>query len=476
MAQVYKAYHAKLDRYVAIKVLRADLAEEDEFLARFKREARAVSALRHPGIVQVFDFDVEDDLHYMVMELLEGSTLRARLNEYRVHNQRMPLPEILSILTDVLNSLAYAHREGLIHRDIKPANILLTRRGQAVLTDFGIAQIVGSTQYTVTGALLGTLHYMAPEQGLKNDCDQRSDLYSLGIVLYEMLTGAPPFDGETPLAILLNHLNQPLPALRQSDPSIPAELETITRKALEKDPQKRYQNAEEMLAAIAALAETALPETRRSLPASAGGMAANRVLSGAARQQPISRELLEADTASDGSRPAKRPPLTGVYRTIQRVAPRSVSPISAVFINLLLLTGINLSAALLNATFKINVFDYGWAFEVFLVASLLAFIGWGTQTPWMLIPAIIVFGNAILLAYTTLSGRWTLWLQVFWMLEPLIIGLAIYLPTKLNERPGDEIPIWGRFGGFALGWLSLALAALICGLSVWLALNAQVTP
>ncbi|HEX7541843.1 MAG TPA: serine/threonine-protein kinase, partial [Anaerolineales bacterium] len=166
MAQVYKAYHPQLDRYVAIKVLRSDLVEEVEFLARFRREARAVAALRHPHIVQIYDFDAQDDLYYMVMELLEGDTLKAYLNALRVRSERLPLGETVRIFTDVLDGLSYAHGEGIIHRDLKPANIMLTRRGQAVLTDFGIAQIVGGTQYTISGALMGTLSYMAPEQGL----------------------------------------------------------------------------------------------------------------------------------------------------------------------------------------------------------------------------------------------------------------------------------------------------------------------
>src|SRR5512136_26496 len=143
MAQVFKAYHPQLDRYVAVKVLRSDLVEEAEFLARFQREARAVAALRHPNIVQIFDFDVQNDLYYMVMELLEGDTLKAYMNSLRVHGERLPLGETVRIFTDVLAGLAYAHGEGIIHRDLKPANIMLTRRGEAVFTDFGIAQIVG---------------------------------------------------------------------------------------------------------------------------------------------------------------------------------------------------------------------------------------------------------------------------------------------------------------------------------------------
>jgi serine/threonine protein kinase len=167
MARVYRAYHPQLDRYVAIKVLRSDLVEEQEFLARFKREAQAVAALRHPNIVQMFDFDAQSGVYYMVMELLAGDSLRTRLNDYRARGEQMPRGEVVRVLLDVLDGLTYAHSEGMIHRDVKPANILLTKRGQAVLTDFGIAQIIGGTRYTVSGALMGTLNYMSPEQGLE---------------------------------------------------------------------------------------------------------------------------------------------------------------------------------------------------------------------------------------------------------------------------------------------------------------------
>lgn len=463
MAQVYRGYHPQLDRYVAIKVLRSDLVEQDEFLARFRREAHSVSGLRHPNIVQVFDFDVQDEQHYMVMELLEGDTLRSRLNEHRIRGERMPLPEILRILMEVLNGLGYAHKEGIIHRDIKPANIMLTKRGQAVLTDFGIAQIVGSTQYTVSGALMGTLNYMAPEQGFKGTCDERSDIYSMGIVFYEMLTGYTPFDADTPLAILMKHLNDPLPLPSQVDPTLPRELEHIVLKALAKDPQDRYQSADEMVAAIAQTLDKKLADAPRPVVAPPGGIQPQVVFSGTSRQQLNNQRFADEDTNMDI--PFKKELEGQMTSIVKRFTPRAISPTTAVFGGLIMFTVVNLFAAMISTFSGINVFEFGWAFEIFLVAGLLAFIGWGTQTPWMLIPSIIVFGNAALLAYSSITGRWDDWFFL-WMFEPLIIGFAIYLPTKLSERPLAESKSWGRIGGFALGTLAILLACMTCSLSL----------
>src|SRR5512138_3706320 len=297
MAQVYKAYHPQLDRYVAVKILRSDLVESKEFLKRFRHEAHAVSGLRHANVVQVFDFDMQDDYYYMVMELLEGDTLRTLLNNYRVRNQRMPLAEVVRILKDVLSGLAYAHGEGIIHRDLKPANIMLTKKGQAVITDFGIAQIVGNTQHTVSGALMGTLNYMAPEQGLKGICDRRTDIYSLGIVLYEMLTGYTPFDADTPLAILMKHLNDPLPLPTQVDPALPRSLEAIVLKALAKDPDDRYQSADEMSKALVSL-EGGMPKGERPIASPPGGFPQQAVFSGTARKQITDHRFADADTDS----------------------------------------------------------------------------------------------------------------------------------------------------------------------------------
>lgn len=302
MARVYRAYHPQLDRYVAIKVLRSDLVEEEEFLARFRREAQAVASLRHPNVVQVFDFDVRGNNYFMVMELLEGDTLRTRLNDFRAREERMPWGETARIILDVLEGLAYAHSEGMIHRDIKPANILLSKRGQAVLTDFGIAQIVGGTRYTVSGALMGTLAYMAPEQGLEGQCDARSDIYSLGIVFYEMLTGEPPFDAETPLAILMKHVNDRLIPPRKTDPGIPKPFERIVLKALSKRPNDRYQSAGEMTEALTLAVKKSKIElpARVSLPLSFTTAEAPSesvaVLSGTAREKVQDVDFASEDT------------------------------------------------------------------------------------------------------------------------------------------------------------------------------------
>jgi hypothetical protein len=395
----------------------------------------------------------------------------------------MPLPEILHILKDVLGGLEYAHNEGVIHRDIKPANIMLTKRGQAVLTDFGIAQIIGATQYTVSGALMGTLNYMAPEQGLKGYCDRRSDIYSLGIVFYEMLTGYTPFDADTPLAILLKHLNDPLPLPSQMDPSLPAALEHIVLKALAKDPAARFQSAKEMIAAIEKALENEIPEGVRRVVPPPGGISPNAVFSGKARQQVLGQRFAEEDTDFDvklppsegrADQPPRNPvlsaveglPLIGTGTLLPRIERfvRPISPAAAVFTSLLIITAINLFAAIVSTVTGHSVFRYGWAFEIFLVAGLLAFIGWGTQTPWLLTPGIIVLSNAALLAYAAITGRWGDWVFL-WMFEPLVVGLAIYLPKKLTERSLSESQAWGRVGGMALAALAILTACITCWFS-----------
>jgi serine/threonine protein kinase len=461
MAQVYKAYHPQLDRYVAIKILRSDLVEDAEFLARFRREARAVAALRHPHIVQIYDFDVQDDLYYMVMELLEGDTLKAYINTTRVRGEHLPLGEIVRIFLDVLDGLSYAHREGIIHRDLKPANIMLSRQGQAVLTDFGIAQIVGGTQYTVAGALMGTLNYMAPEQGLEGHCDARSDIYSLGIAYFEALTGTVPFDADTPLAILMKHIHDPLPLPRRYDPNIPEQFERLALKALAKRADDRYQSADSMIEALKGVAQEAgipipekinLPQMIGDLSTRSAGVA---VFSGAARQQIRDASFASGDTDITTGRtpsPAREigRELIGKSRTIFSPPPGLTdvprqNVRKAVLLSVAWIVISNLLMLWVSGIFSWKIFGHIWPLELISVGVLLAALMSSLPSAWLLIPGGIVLGNGILFSYYALSGMWQHW-TFLWPLEPLLIAISIIAPFVLNHRGKAGLWLTRRIG------------------------------
>lgn len=247
MAEVYKAYQPSLDRLVALKLLHPFLADDPEFKERFEREARNVARLKHANIVQVYDFEYDNDSesYYMVMELIDGKTLKEILEASG--NQPMALEDALKIMATALEALVYAHGRNMIHRDLKPANLMIENDGRVVMTDFGIAKIVTGNQFTASGGMAGTPAYMAPEQGLGEPGDERGDIYSMGVMLYQLVTGRLPYDAETPLAVILKHLNDPIPSARGVNPNIPEAVEKIIRKALAKDPGERYQRAEDML-------------------------------------------------------------------------------------------------------------------------------------------------------------------------------------------------------------------------------------
>ena len=247
MATVYKAYQPSMDRHVAIKVLPSQLAESKEFVKRFQQEARIIARLEHPHILPVFDYGESDGVAYFVMRYLEAGTLKDRM----VARRPLPVNEIDRIFTQLTDALSYAHGHGVVHRDLKPANALVDSQGNLFLTDFGIAKLLesASPRLTQTDAIMGTPAYISPEQAQARTVDQRSDIYSLGIILYEMVTGQVPFEAETPLAIILKHVSDPLPPPSLIKKDISPSLEQVILKALAKDPEDRFETAAEFLAA-----------------------------------------------------------------------------------------------------------------------------------------------------------------------------------------------------------------------------------
>src|SRR5512143_3426456 len=247
MASVYKAYQPSMDRNVAIKVLPRQLAESKEFAARFQQEARIIAKLEHPHILPVFDYGESDGVAYLVMRYLDAGTLKDRMEAGRP----LPLAEIDRIFTQLSDALSYAHSHGVIHRDLKPSNALIDSQGNIFLTDFGIAKLLesASPRLTQTDAIMGTPAYISPEQAQGNPVDQRSDIYSLGIILYEMVTGRVPFVADTPLAVLFKHISDPLPPPSTVKSDIAEPIEQVILKALAKDPQDRFATASDFVAA-----------------------------------------------------------------------------------------------------------------------------------------------------------------------------------------------------------------------------------
>ena len=247
MSEVYKGEHVELGRMVAVKVLHPFLADEEGFVVRFKREARIVATLRHPNIVQVYDFDYNDELgiYYMVMEYIDGPTLKARLND-----GALSVTKTARIGIAISEALDYAHERGMVHRDVKPANILFIPDDEPVLTDFGIAKMLSLSELTASGAMVGTPAYMAPEVGIGKVGTASSDIYSMGVVLYQMATGRLPFESDSPMGIVMQHINDPPPPLTKFDSSISPAFEAVVLRALEKQPEMRFERATDMADAL----------------------------------------------------------------------------------------------------------------------------------------------------------------------------------------------------------------------------------
>ncbi len=271
MARVYKATDPT-GWEVALKVLHPHLTDDEGFVARFRREAEAAAQLDHPHIVRVLDHGSEAGFHFLAMELVDGPSLRTWLRE---RSRPLAVEEAVSLVGRLADALAYAHGRGVVHRDLKPSNLLLRggRPGDPVLTDFGIARMVDATVATASGVLLGTPAYMAPEQGQGQPGDARSDVYALGVILYELLTGAPPFEADSPYALILRHIHTPPPSPRTLRPDLPPALEAVILRSLEKDPAARYPDAASFAAALrTSLSQPAANRSRGVTVALAAGL------------------------------------------------------------------------------------------------------------------------------------------------------------------------------------------------------------
>jgi serine/threonine-protein kinase len=255
MATVFKAYHAALDRYVAIKVLHPAFKEDPSFLARFHREARIVAKLDHPNITPIYDFAEYQGTPYLVIRYIEGQTLKVLLRD-----GLLPLDGVLAIMRPITDALAYAHAQGVLHRDIKPSNIMIANDRHIYLSDFGLARMAQTGESTLSqDMLIGTPQYISPEQAKGTPVDPRSDIYSLGVVLFEMLTGRVPFSADTPYAVIHDHIYAPLPLPTSINPNLSLDLERVLLKALAKEPDARFDSATDLMAALARAAGDAAP-------------------------------------------------------------------------------------------------------------------------------------------------------------------------------------------------------------------------
>jgi beta-lactam-binding protein with PASTA domain/tRNA A-37 threonylcarbamoyl transferase component Bud32 len=314
MAQVYRARDRLLDRPVALKVLFPELSVDRAFVERFRREAQAAANLSHPNIVPVFDWGEDGGTYYIVMEYIDGQPLSQALKA----GGPMPAGRVAQIGARVADALAYAHRHGVVHRDVKPGNVLLTNDEQVKVTDFGIARAVNTEEsLTQTGAVMGTATYFSPEQAEGVGVDARSDIYSLGVVLYEMVAGRPPFTGDSPVAVASKHVREQPPPLSDLNPTVPPALEAIVAKAMAKSADLRYQSAADMRTDLQRFVDgrpvaAADPAVTSMLAAAAIADAKDTARTGVLGASPATQTL----AGVDGRRPGEREPESNVWRWV----------------------------------------------------------------------------------------------------------------------------------------------------------------
>jgi serine/threonine protein kinase len=302
MATVYKAYHASLDRYVALKVLHPAFHQDETFTTRFQREARVVARLEHPNIVPVYDYSEYENRPYLVMKYIEGDTLKARLNQ-----GALTADEIEDVINSVGSALAFAHRQGILHRDIKPSNVMIGSDGVLYLADFGLARIAEAGESTLSSdSIMGTPQYISPEQAMgKKDLDGGTDIYSFGVMLYEMVVGQVPFSADTPFSIIHDHIYTPLPLPMKVNPKVPEPVQRVLLKALAKDRLDRYESVEELMRAFKdAWTEAGVPMQGTAITMRPSSLKADKTDSKSQKAAPGSATVVAAPSAAK-----KRSPL-----------------------------------------------------------------------------------------------------------------------------------------------------------------------
>ncbi len=336
MATVYRAYQPGMDRFVAVKVIHRSVAADVSSLERFQREARLVTRLEHPHVLPIYDYNALHNPPFIIMRYLESGTLKDVMEEIR-----LPLSEVAYMMRQVASALDYAHRQGVVHRDIKPSNIMVDQDGNAFLTDFGVARLMGKSDQslTVTGFTVGTPGYMSPEQGVGADnIDHRTDIYALGVMLFEMVTGTMPFNADTPMAVIMQHINNPVPDVRQFNAELPLEVNLVITKAMAKHPDDRYETAMDFADALVELLGTSVMSTPAMLRQAAQSSVERIRQHREANQEEIKRtlSLFAQQRAQEGANPYSTillpnqsypSPITpsGSYQAAQYITPTPLS-------------------------------------------------------------------------------------------------------------------------------------------------------